>query len=696
MKWTDRRSAVAALTAAATILVTITGASAATTGTSYQRFIDVGTSSPPSQTKWEPQVGFIGGAATSVPSVSTKLNKAVAKTSLVGATSFSLTVPNGRYAMTIYATPTTAPTTVTADDHSIQLSGSSPGVVTGYVIKETVKDRTLDLSFSPASNTLSIAALVVKSISLDSTATSTTTTSIPSTTTSTTVATTSTTLASTTTTTAAPTTTTSTTVPPGGGSTTTGAYPATPPAKVCGNASLLTGPATAPSGSVTVPAGNNANIDLGKASTTYWFAPGTHTLGTGAYANITAGTNSTYIGAPGAILDGQGSNRYAFVGNNTGVTVKYLTIQNFGSGSSASTPSGDNNNEGVVNHDAGHSWTIANNTVQGVAGAGVFIGSGDVVKDNCLTRNGQYGFSAYEETDVNNVVLDHNEVSFNDTYDWEAKVDGCGCTGGGKFWATHGAVVTNNYLHDNYSVGIWADTNNNGFDIAGNYISNNYGSGIIYETSYNALMKNNTFIANAIHDGPMDSGFPNSAIYISESGSDARVAGAYGQSFDITGNLFQDNWGGVILWENADRYCSSSANTSTGDCTMVNPSVANITTCASSTKITQKPYIDDCRWKTQNVKVSNNTFISHPANISPKCTKAALCGYNGIFSQWGSFAPFTGTVVEDHIAYNQGNAFSSNTYLGSWYFMAHEQGTTVSLSQWQSAPYGQDLGSKAS
>src|SRR6476646_8793852 len=50
-------------------------------------------------------------------------------------------------------------------------------------------------------------------------------------------------------------------------------YPTTPPAQICGNASILgNGPTTAPAGSVTVPAGDlyAQGINTGLANITYW------------------------------------------------------------------------------------------------------------------------------------------------------------------------------------------------------------------------------------------------------------------------------------------------------------------------------------------------------------------------------------------------------------------------------------------
>jgi hypothetical protein len=467
------------------------------------------------------------------------------------------------------------------------------------------------------------------------------------------------------------------------------AYAAAPTATaICGNTAILTGPATPPPGAVTVPAGDNSAIDFGQAGQTYWFAPGTHTLGSDSYSQIIPADNSSFIGAPGAVLDGQHVNLYAFTGQASGVTIAYLTVQNFG-------PAGANNNEGVVNHDAGHGWIIEYDTIQGNAGAGVFLGSSDTLKYNCLSHNGQYGFSAYEDNGVSNVMVDHNEIAYNNTYGWETVQPGCGCTGGGKFWATHTATITNNWFHHNHQgPGLWADTDNDDFDIENNVFSDEESSGIIYETSYNALIKNNLFQRDAIVTGPTNPGFPTGAIYLSESGGDSRVPARY-QTIAITQNTFTDNWSGVVIWENADRFCNSPADTSTGSCTLVNPSVANLSTCVSGT-INRLPYFSDCRWKSQNIRVYGNAFSFAPANIGSACTPANGCGYQGLFSNWGSYpswSPYQGDVVEQAITFGQANVFSGNTYTGPWQFMAHDQGVTLTPAQWQAAPYAQDANS---
>jgi hypothetical protein len=171
---------------------------------------------------------------------------------------------------------------------------------------------------------------------------------------------------------------------------------------------------------------------------------------------------------------------------------------------------------------------------------------------------------------------------------WESKSDGCGGTGGGKFWDVRNVRVTNNDVHDNKSVGLWADTNDNNFLFEGNWIENNDGQAIFWEISYNAAIRNNVIRHNLLGVGPeriqSRDNFPDAAIYISESGGDSRVpydlVGS--PTIDISNNLIEDNYKGVTLWENADRFCDSPANTSSGYCTLVKPSVAKLSTCNST------------------------------------------------------------------------------------------------------------------
>lgn len=455
------------------------------------------------------------------------------------------------------------------------------------------------------------------------------------------------------------------------------AAPSSPPVIVCGNASLLNGPSTAPAGAVSVPAGLNATLAQNwkiTANTTYWFAPGVHTLGPGTYTQISPATGDTFLGAPGATLTGQGVNQSAFSSHAKHVSIEYLTIRRF------TSPEG----QMVVNHTGAATWTVKYDTIQDNGGAGVGLASGSVVEYDCLTHNQEYGFSSFGGS--YGITLSDDEVSFNDVtgqYDHGPPGITCGCSGAGKFWDTENAVVTDNYVHTNGSAGIWVDTDNAGFDISDNYISNNFGEGIFYEISYNGLIADNTLIENAVGAGPTVHGFPAAAIYISESGGDSRIASTYSGKLTITGNVLTNNWGGVVLWENSNRYCGDGSDSF---CTLATPSTYSLSSCPAhlkGAKPTQKPdYYDNCRWKTQNVTVTQNTFNFTPSLVGSACTAASFCGFNGLFSEYGTTTPWKGWAVPLHISDGQNNRFLDNTYNGPWHFDGFDQGETVSWTQW--------------
>ena len=142
-------------------------------------------------------------------------------------------------------------------------------------------------------------------------------------------------------------------------------------------------------------------------------------------------------------------------------------------------------------------------------------------------------------------------------------------------------------------------------------------------------------------NGAANSGFPDSAV-TSRYGGDSRAANSFGYStLDIVGNTFTDNWGGVVLWENANRFCGDGYDDA---CTLVAPSSATMSKCPSalSNSAINQPnsspdYFDLCRWKTQNVTVSDNVFNFNPANIGSLLHHLTNnCGFNGLFSEYGS------------------------------------------------------------
>lgn len=476
--------------------------------------------------------------------------------------------------------------------------------------------------------------------------------------------------------------------------------------QVCSNNVWNGGPSSAPARAITVPAGDNSGFSFNQANKTFWFAPGEHTLGSGQYSQITPGTNSTYIGAPGAILDGKNLNLYAFSGTASNVRLAYLEIRNFGTGNS-------NNNEGVINHDSGTGWTMEYLYAHHNDGAAVFIGTDNIVRNSCLKDNGQYGFSMFKnpidgDSAIKNITIDNNEITGNNQDDWETQIDGCGCTGGGKFWDVQGASVTNNYVHDNLSTGLWADTNDIDFLFDSNWIEHNSGEGIWYEISYNATISRNVLKRNAWASGNNNTGSPAPAIYISESGGDSRLASATSGStnLQIKNNLLQDNFSGVSIFENSNRFCNSNGNTSKTYCTpFVSPTqipapydynypnpINNTHPCY--TNVSSAPYTNNCRWHSKNVQVFNNEF-RFDENAVP-CA-GTYCGVQALFATGSdniSWAPsaYGISTVQNNVMFNNNNKFYNNAYFGNWRF-AKGYGEKIYFNEWTLTPFLQDTGS---
>jgi len=436
-----------------------------------------------------------------------------------------------------------------------------------------------------------------------------------------------------------------------------------------------------------VPAGDDTDLmdsATSRPDTIFWFAPGVHTIGHGKTAQIIPADGQSFIGAPGAVLDGQHVNKYAFTQHAQKVRIAYLEIRNFG------RPGADGN-EGVVNHDSGEGWVIEHDDIHDNAGAGAFVGTRGVLRDNCIRDNGQYGFQgigAGGESSAVDVVVDHNEIAHNNTDDWETRQPGCGCSGGAKFWQVVGAKVTNNYVHDNLGVGLWADNDNADFLFEGNWIENNAAEAIMYEISYNATIRFNTIKGNTMKLGGSfarrNDTFPVPTVYISESGGDDRVQGL--PVIDIHDNLFDNNWGGVTVWENADRFCGIDTAAA---CTLVASSAAG---CKAGT-VNVPPNYDDCRWRAKNVRVHDNEFRFDPKALG--CV-VGVCGRQALLSNFGTYpdwSPYKATTIQESITFHQDDRWFANHYTGPWRFTAYESTRTFDRATWVAAPYGQEVGS---
>ncbi|MEV5548330.1 right-handed parallel beta-helix repeat-containing protein [Streptomyces sp. NPDC052309] len=455
-------------------------------------------------------------------------------------------------------------------------------------------------------------------------------------------------------------------------------------AQVC--AKPEAGPAKAPAGAVTVDPGVVGDLAAKTRSnppnTTFWLRPGKHRLEPDRYAQVMPKEGNRYLGAPGAVLDGRETNQYAFSGTARNVTIRHLTVQRF------VAP----HDEGVVNHDMADGWVIEHTKIQYNSGAGLMAGARQQVRASCLRGNGQYGMNAYKTgNSIRDLVVEGNEIVGNNTGDWERRRPGCGCTGGIKFWAVDGADIRGNWVHDNRGTGLWADTNNNDFRIEDNLIEANDGAALIYEISYNAVIRNNTIRRNNWVEGRRSAergdDFPFATVYLSEAGGEPRVR-ARTDKIEVYRNVLENNWNGITLWENADRFCNSPANTSSGDCTLL---VKDKDRCARP-GIATAPLYADCRWKTQRVDIHDNRFVLDKSVVTctVRCDRMAVLANYGTYPDW---SPYKGERVAEAITLEQHNRWHDNVYRGPWKFVVRDPSRVLEPGQWQGTPYRQDAGS---
>jgi len=138
---------------------------------------------------------------------------------------------------------------------------------------------------------------------------------------------------------------------------------------------------------------------------------------------------------------------------------------------------------------AGDNWTIRDNEISYNSESGVHLASGSQLVGNFIHDNGRYGF---EGGPLTNVLVQNNEVSFNNAAHYDPNND----AGGSKIIESSGVVFQNNWVHDNYGNGLWTDMGNSSVTFENNTLERNYLAGIAHEIGWDAVIRNNTFRGN--------------------------------------------------------------------------------------------------------------------------------------------------------------------------------------------------------
>jgi hypothetical protein len=152
----------------------------------------------------------------------------------------------------------------------------------------------------------------------------------------------------------------------------------------------------------------------------------------------------------------------------------------------------ENSQAGALGLRAGNYWLVKNNVVRYAAGIGIDCGSlwqnnerdtqpecwratGNVIENNYLVDNGSNGIAG---THTEKMVVRGNVVMFNNNYLYGFNIYE---QAGMKFHNCVNALITENYVADNFTYGIWLDNLFPGARITRNVIVNNERAGIFLE-----------------------------------------------------------------------------------------------------------------------------------------------------------------------------------------------------------------------
>lgn len=236
---------------------------------------------------------------------------------------------------------------------------------------------------------------------------------------------------------------------------------------------------------------------------------------------VTPKAGMTFVGVPGAIMDGQNETNYAFVAfeedDADNVTIRGIEIRNY-------VPAFEPHGAIMSNEVSG--WLVLDCEVHDTAYAGVYVGANSSIRESYVHNNGRIGLKAKGE----NVLIEGNQIAFNNPDDlhdplWEA--------GGFKFIETDGLVARGNHIHDNHGSGIWADLGAINTVIEENLIEGNTHAGIDYEISSHGIIRNNVVRNN---------GHGHASGWMWGAGITIRGPHVY-----VHGNVVRENRNGIVL-----------------------------------------------------------------------------------------------------------------------------------------------------
>jgi parallel beta-helix repeat protein len=231
-----------------------------------------------------------------------------------------------------------------------------------------------------------------------------------------------------------------------------------------------------------------ALLNLYPSGTTFCFQTGTYVLKN----RVIPKSYDSLIGLPGAVLTGMdtyaaGIRGYRGSAGNHDVTVRGFVVEHF------LNDWADTTLRAAIS--PGDNWIIVNNEVRYNAQAGIGTSNGTVIRGNNIHHNGRLGITGGP---VSGVLIEANEIAFNNTGSYPVSVEAGGAKIIGGSAGSSNIVWRGNWVHDNTGRGLWMDTNVRHVILRKNTIENNTSHGIFYETSWDAVIRNNVVRNNAV------------------------------------------------------------------------------------------------------------------------------------------------------------------------------------------------------
>lgn len=251
-------------------------------------------------------------------------------------------------------------------------------------------------------------------------------------------------------------------------------------------------------------------------------APGSIFLlgaGTHAVQDLEPRDGDQFVGEGEVVVDGGGAEAFAF-GNVAGVSrdvvLRNLVITGYRSPYYAAIHGPDT--EG---------WLIEDVEVTGTFREGIATGTGMVIRNSHVHRNGAGGITG---DGVSAVRIEATEVAYNGAVGADT-VPEFSRGAGIDFGRSSDVVVENSFVHHNTDEGVYMRTDNTGVVIESNRVEDNGGSGILYAVSCNAVIRGNEVRRNG-HDSP-------SWLF------GAGIAVLAASSVEVAENVVEDNADGI-------------------------------------------------------------------------------------------------------------------------------------------------------